>query len=178
MLHSAVAILKLAEMPYSPANTLFMRTLMLKKYALPYRVVDALVEYFCSYEEVDEPPPVLWQQTLLAFAQHYKSEITSEQKEALKALMRAQPHADHAGDSARAVLCTLTRGPVHGRRCGGHGDGDDGLRPDVHHALTSCGTYGKTGRDGTRTRGLALETRARHSCSRHADSNALNGNSW
>ena len=110
MLHSAVAILKLAEMPYSPANTLFMRTLMLKKYALPSRVVDALVEYFCSYEEVDEPPPVLWQQTLLAFAQHYKSEITSEQKEALKALMRAQPHAQITPEIRRELFSARSRG--------------------------------------------------------------------
>ena len=72
MLHSAVAILKLAEMEFTPANALFLRTLLLKKYALPYRVVDAIVEYFGAFVDSDEPPPVLWQQTLLAFAQHYK----------------------------------------------------------------------------------------------------------
>ena len=67
-----VAILKLAEMPFSPGNALFLRTLLLKKYALPYRVVDALVEYFVSFRDSSEIPPVLWQQTLLAFVQHYK----------------------------------------------------------------------------------------------------------
>ena len=59
MLHAAVAILKLAEMGYAPANTLFLRTLLLKKYALPYRVVDSLVEYFAGFATSDECPPVL-----------------------------------------------------------------------------------------------------------------------
>ena len=73
MLHSAVAIMKLAEMPFTPANAIFLRTLLLKKYALPYRVVDTLVDYFASFVDATEVPPVLWQQTLLAFAQHYKA---------------------------------------------------------------------------------------------------------
>jgi hypothetical protein len=51
-----------------------------RRYALPYRVIDALVEYFSGFAESTEIPPVLWQQTLLAFAQHYKAEITAEQK--------------------------------------------------------------------------------------------------
>lgn len=46
MLHSAAAILKLAEMKYNGACSVFMRTLLDKKYALPYRVVDAVVYHF------------------------------------------------------------------------------------------------------------------------------------
>ena len=72
MLHSAVAILKLAQMDFTPANALFLRTMLLKKYALPYRVVDALVDYFETFRDAPDIPPVVWQQTLLAFAQHYK----------------------------------------------------------------------------------------------------------
>ena len=92
MLHSAVAIMKLSEMRYCGANALFLRTLLLKKYALPYRVVDELVQYFLTFKDAAEVPTLLWQQCLLAFAQHYKTEITSEQREALKHLLRAQPH--------------------------------------------------------------------------------------
>ena len=110
MLHSAVAILKLATMRYTPAITLFLRTLLLKKYALPYRVVDALVDYFDGFRHSTELPPVLWQQTLLAFAQHYKAEITSEQKEALKALMRAQPHAQITPEIRRELFSARSRG--------------------------------------------------------------------
>lgn len=46
MLHSAAAILKLAEMKYNGACSVFLRTLLDKKYALPYRVVDAVIYHF------------------------------------------------------------------------------------------------------------------------------------
>ena len=46
MLHSSAALLKVAEMDYSGANSIFIRTLLDKKYALPYRVVDAVVNHF------------------------------------------------------------------------------------------------------------------------------------
>ena len=110
MLHAAVAILKLAEMGYTPATTLFLRTLLLKKYALPYRVVDALVEYFVGFKDSTDIPPVLWQQTLLAFAQHYKAEITADQKESLKAVLRAQPHASITPEIRRELFSARTRG--------------------------------------------------------------------
>jgi len=110
MLHSAVAILKLAEMSYSPANTLFLRTLLRKKYALPYRVIDALVEYFSGFADCTDIPSVLWQQTLLAFAQHYKAEITAEQKESIKLVLRAQPHAQITPEIRRELFSARTRG--------------------------------------------------------------------
>lgn len=46
MLHSGAALLKIAEMDYTGANSIFMRILFDKKYALPYRVVDAVVFHF------------------------------------------------------------------------------------------------------------------------------------
>lgn len=49
VLHSAAAILKLAEMNYSGANSIFLRIFFDKKYALPYRVVDAAVHHFVKY---------------------------------------------------------------------------------------------------------------------------------
>lgn len=49
VLHSAAALLKLAEMSYSGANSIFLRILFDKKYALPYRVVDAAVAHFVRY---------------------------------------------------------------------------------------------------------------------------------
>lgn len=43
VLHSSAALLRLAEMDYTGPNSLFIRVLLDKKYALPYKVVDALV---------------------------------------------------------------------------------------------------------------------------------------
>jgi essential nuclear protein 1 len=49
--HSAAALLRLAEMPYSGSTSLFVRVLLHKKYALPRRVIDALVKHFCTFEK-------------------------------------------------------------------------------------------------------------------------------
>jgi len=49
LLHSAAAIIKIAEMDYNGANSIFLRTLLDKKYALPYQAVDAVVYHFLRY---------------------------------------------------------------------------------------------------------------------------------
>ncbi|XP_073990111.1 bystin [Rhodnius prolixus] len=92
MLHSAAAILKIAEMEYNGANSIFLRVLYDKKYALPYRVVDASVFHFLRFERDSREMPVLWHQALLTFVQRYKSDISSEQREALLKLLRHQSH--------------------------------------------------------------------------------------
>lgn len=92
MLHSAAALLKIAEMDYTGANSIFLRILFDKKYALPYRVVDASVFHFLRFERDKRELPVLWHQALLTFVQRYKSDISSEQKEALLGLLRHQSH--------------------------------------------------------------------------------------
>lgn len=43
VLHSAAALLRLAQLEYCGTTSFFIRVLLDKKYALPYRVVDALV---------------------------------------------------------------------------------------------------------------------------------------
>uniref|UniRef100_A0A1B6CJX0 Bystin n=1 Tax=Clastoptera arizonana TaxID=38151 RepID=A0A1B6CJX0_9HEMI len=92
MLHSAATILKLAEMDYTGASSIFLRTLLDKKYALPYRVVDAVVFHFVRFENDTRELPVLWHQAFLTFVQRYKSDISSEQKEALLGLLRKHVH--------------------------------------------------------------------------------------
>ncbi|XP_050432162.1 bystin [Adelges cooleyi] len=92
MLHSAAAILKLAEMDYNGATSIFLRILFDKKYALPYRVIDAVVFHFLRFEHDPRDLPVLWHQSLLTFAQRYKTDISSEQKKALLRLLRSKSH--------------------------------------------------------------------------------------
>ncbi|CAH1972186.1 unnamed protein product [Acanthoscelides obtectus] len=46
VLHSSAAILKIAEMDYVGSNSIFLRIFFDKRYALPYRVVDACVFHF------------------------------------------------------------------------------------------------------------------------------------
>lgn len=49
ILHSSAAILKIAEMDYTGTNSIFLRIFLDKKYALPYRVVDAVVFHFLRF---------------------------------------------------------------------------------------------------------------------------------
>lgn len=90
--HSAAALLRLAEMDYSGSNSLFLRVLINKKYALPRRVIDSLVNHFAVFTHETKELPVLWHQALLAFAQRYKLELDDSQRNKLKALLKVQQH--------------------------------------------------------------------------------------
>lgn len=46
---------------------------MEKKYALPYRVVDAVVAHFMRFLEDARIMPVIWHQSLLAFVQRLEN---------------------------------------------------------------------------------------------------------
>lgn len=92
MLHSAAALLKIAEMEYSGTNSFFIRVLLDKKYALPYRVLDALVEHFLRFQKDTRALPVVWHQALLCFVQRYKREITAADKQRIRQLCGAQKH--------------------------------------------------------------------------------------
>ena len=80
------------ELTSHPCCSFFIRVLIDKKYALPYRVVDALVSHFLRFQAEQRTLPVVWHQCLLAFVQRYKFEITAPDKERLQGLLRAQRH--------------------------------------------------------------------------------------
>ncbi|KAG8639519.1 hypothetical protein MANES_14G150400v8 [Manihot esculenta] len=69
MLHSSAALLKLAEMEYCGTTSYFIKLLLEKKYALPYRVLDAVVAHFMRFLDETRIMPVIWHQSLLAFVQ-------------------------------------------------------------------------------------------------------------
>jgi essential nuclear protein 1 len=92
LLHSAAALMKLCEMPYTVASAMFLRVLIMKRYALPYKTIDALFVHFMSFLNHAERLPNLWHECLLVYAQRYKTDLEAEQKEALKALLRAHSH--------------------------------------------------------------------------------------
>ncbi|KAI3809656.1 hypothetical protein L1987_19253 [Smallanthus sonchifolius] len=51
----------------------FIKLLVEKKYALPYRVIDAMVAHFMRFCEDSRDMPVIWHQSLLAFMQRLVS---------------------------------------------------------------------------------------------------------
>lgn len=109
LLHSAAAIIKIAEMDYNGANSIFLRTLLDKKYALPYQAVDAVVYHFLRFQTDRRSLPVLWHQSLLTFAQRYKDSISSEQRDALMALLRVQRHPQITDEVRRELLSAKCR---------------------------------------------------------------------
>lgn len=92
VLHSAAAIMRVATMEYSGVNSFFLRVLLDKKYALPLKVVDSLVDHFMSFVREKRELPVVWHQALLCFVQRYKADIRPEDKESLLKLIEIQHH--------------------------------------------------------------------------------------
>jgi essential nuclear protein 1 len=91
--HSAVAIHKLAQIEYSGASSIFLTTLLNKKYALPAPVVGSLVQHFTSFLKDERTLPVLWHQSFLAFVQRYKMEIKGDKaREGLRLVMKKHFH--------------------------------------------------------------------------------------
>ncbi|XP_061387918.1 bystin [Musca vetustissima] len=109
VLHSSACLLKICEMGYTGANSIFIRYFLDKRYALPYRVVDAAVFHFLRFENDKREMPVLWHQSLLTFVQRYKNDISSEQKEALLGLLRKQYHPKLTPEIRRELQAATCR---------------------------------------------------------------------
>ncbi|KAJ2445817.1 snoRNA-binding rRNA-processing protein, partial [Coemansia sp. RSA 2440] len=112
VLHSAAALFQLSEMEYSGPTSLFIRVLLDKKYALPYKVVDSLVFHFLSFKQDERELPVLWHQAFLVFVQRYKADLTPEQKEALMGLIKAQYHEGISEEIRREIVHSVCRGEM------------------------------------------------------------------
>ncbi|XP_040582443.1 bystin [Lepeophtheirus salmonis] len=104
VMHSCAALLKIAEMEYSGANSIFLRIFFDKKYALPYRVIDAAVFHILQFRNERKELPVLWHQAFLTFIQRYKRDISSEQKEALLELIKMHSHSGGITQEIRREL--------------------------------------------------------------------------
>ncbi|KAL3141390.1 hypothetical protein ABBQ32_004967 [Trebouxia sp. C0010 RCD-2024] len=110
VLHSAAALLRIADMAYSGTNSFFIRVLLDKKYALPYRVIDGLVDHFTQFQREERVLPVVWHQALLCFIQRYKHEIRKEDKEALRKLIKVQYHYQVSPEITRELDASRSRG--------------------------------------------------------------------
>lgn len=65
VLHSSACLLKICEMDYNAANSIFLKIILSKAYALPYRVVDAIVFHYQQFTNDQRELPSIWHQTLL-----------------------------------------------------------------------------------------------------------------
>mmetsp|Transcript_39902 Transcript_39902/g.55467 ORF Transcript_39902/g.55467 Transcript_39902/m.55467 type:complete len:455 (+) Transcript_39902:22-1386(+) len=110
VLHSSVALLKLSQMTYSGTNSFFILQLLNKKYALPHRVLDALVDHFCGFQAEERALPVIWHQALLTLVQRYKGDISREDKARLKALIKVHFHYLVTSEIRRELAQGTSRG--------------------------------------------------------------------
>lgn len=110
MLHSAAALFHISKLTFKPTSCIVMTALVEKKYALPYKVVDAVVDHFLEMKNDTRTLPLMWHKCLLAFAQRYKIELTKEQKEQLKVLMRRHSHHLVTAEIRRELFSARNRG--------------------------------------------------------------------
>jgi len=91
---------------------LFIRVLLDKKHALPYKVLDALVFHFIRLSNTNAQGtlPVLWHQSLLVLCQRYAPHLAPEQKDALRDVVRAHPHPQISPEVRRELAAAPSRG--------------------------------------------------------------------
>jgi essential nuclear protein 1 len=89
-----------------------MRVLLDKKYALPFSVVDALVDHFLRFSTEERELPVVWHQTLLTFVQRYKAVIDKESKKLLFKLVTIKNHYLITPEIRRELAHGKSRGEV------------------------------------------------------------------
>jgi essential nuclear protein 1 len=127
LLHASACLLKICEMEYSGANSIFIRILLEKRYALPYRAVDGAVFHFLRFETDSRELPTLWHQALLIFVQRYKNDISSEQRDALLQLLRKKSHPKITPEIRRELQAATPRDLEMGAAmlCEENEDGDE-----------------------------------------------------
>ncbi|XP_045820029.1 bystin-like [Trifolium pratense] len=121
-LHLCATLLKLAGMVYCGTISYFIKLLLEKKYALPYRVLDAVVAHFMRFVNKTRITPVIWHQSLLTFVQRYKNELLKEDKDSLKFLLEKQTHELVTPEISRELKHSYNRdkkpGVLMSRPCG------------------------------------------------------------
>ena len=105
VIHSSVCILKIVEQfdEYSGPICLILKTLLNKKYNLPYKVIDSVIEWFLRFESGSLLMPIIWHQTLLIIVQRYKHELSDQQRIAIKKLIKKQNHHSITPDIKREL---------------------------------------------------------------------------
>jgi essential nuclear protein 1 len=102
-MHSCAAIYRLACMKANnfASGLYFMQVLLRKKYALPYQVVDKLVEFFTQTASTNDELPILWHRTFQLFVESYANDLSGGQIELLQLVIKEKQH--HYGISPQIM---------------------------------------------------------------------------
>jgi essential nuclear protein 1 len=97
-------------MDYTGPTSVFIKVLIDKKYALPYKVIDALVFHFMRFKAVPDAIPLLWHQSFLSYAQRYRNDITEDQRDVLLDVLLLKGHPLVGPEIRRELLEGRGRG--------------------------------------------------------------------
>ncbi|KAF5099637.1 hypothetical protein DV451_002912 [Geotrichum candidum] len=116
-LHSAVALMRLADNEnYTSCISIFIKVLLEKKYALPYKVIDSLVFHFLRFRapktRSEAKVTIVWHQAFLVFAQTYKNDITEDQRDFLLEVLKVQTHPVITPGIRRELLAAQPQRPA------------------------------------------------------------------
>ncbi|POW08767.1 hypothetical protein PSTT_07302 [Puccinia striiformis] len=103
VLHSGAALLKLSAMEYTGPTSVFIRVLLDKNHRW-------ISFHFLSFKKESRQMPVLWHQSFLVFVQRYKSDLTSDQKDALLDLLKFKNHPLITQEIRREIMNSVARG--------------------------------------------------------------------
>ncbi|KAJ2903758.1 bystin [Zalerion maritima] len=111
------------------ASNMFIKTLIEKRYAMPFQVIDSLVFHFLrtrstdpasvrpgdSKDDIDAKGvrlrlPLVWHEALHIFAELYKNDITEDQREELLDLLQTHGHPKFASATRKELLAGRGRG--------------------------------------------------------------------
>ncbi|KAK6587640.1 hypothetical protein RS030_81288 [Cryptosporidium xiaoi] len=139
VLHAAAAIIKLSQInPWNTCQTHFIMILLSKKYSMPRKVINELVESFYKFNRgansktsdnvilfshnnvnlnsksilTNTILPVTWHKTLLTFVQRYKYEFYSDQIIKLHELVKNQYHYLISPEIIRELSHSLVQTPI------------------------------------------------------------------
>lgn len=105
LVHASAVLIRLCEMtPWYGTTSIFIATLVNKKYSLPLRVIEALVDHFCAFEGDTRVLPVVWHRALLLFIQRYKYDINPTQRRHILNTLKVHLHYG-IGPEVRRELC-------------------------------------------------------------------------
>lgn len=116
-MHVAATLVRLATMsPWFGTTSIFIATLLNKKYALPVTVLQALVAHFHAFTTEEQGLPLVWHRSLLIFAQRYKWDLSEDERRKIRELLKVHFH-ESVGPEIRRELLAPKPGeapPSHG----------------------------------------------------------------
>merc|ERR1719195_590295 len=97
------AMQEMLKTEYSGAMSIFLQTLLNKRYGLQYTVIDDLVDHFDRFRSETRRLPLLWHKSVLTLVQRYRGDFTQEQKSRLKELGKYHAHKEITREIASII---------------------------------------------------------------------------